>query len=333
VQKPWLGKGKRGGQMARSDDDTWDIAASVGATAFGCAEWRAREGEHEHPLFTDPYAQFFVDEATARGGSSVIHTNLFPWLQQNHPHILRRVLAVGAYNGSRTKWFDDFFTAAAAEDVGQTVILAAGLDARAWRLPWKARSAVYEIDQPKVLAFKDETLRSRGAEPATRYVAVPFDLRQDWPKALRDAGFDVTKPTAWSAEGLLAYLPANAQDGLFEEIHALSASGSHIAVDALTAAFFHPENAARLKAFYDELRRAVIQGGDDMPEFPGLWYEEERTEVADWLGQHGWQVDAVDEVHNVMASYKRAVPEEDAIGIPECVFVAGRLVYRRDRPS
>ena len=64
--------------MVRADDDTWDITQSVGATALGCAEWRAREAENARPLFTDPYAQFFLDEATARGGSSVIHSNLYP---------------------------------------------------------------------------------------------------------------------------------------------------------------------------------------------------------------------------------------------------------------
>ncbi|MDH6247143.1 SAM-dependent methyltransferase [Mycobacterium sp. OTB74] len=309
--------------MTRADDDTWDITQSVGATAFGCAEWRARESEHEHPLFADPYAQFFLDEATTRGGSSVIHTNLFPWLHQNHPHLLRQVLAVGAYNGSRTKWFDDFFTAAGAT-VAQAVILAAGLDARAWRLPWKPGTAVYEIDQPAVLAFKTETLRSHEAEPVARYIAVGIDLRQDWPKALCDAGFNPNQPTAWSAEGLMAYLPATAQDLLFDRIHGLSATGSCIAVDAITAAFYQPENVARLKAFYDELRHAVIEGGDDMPEFPALWYKEERTEVADWLQQHGWHVEAIG-VHDMMARYERAVSEEEAVGIPECVLVTGRL--------
>jgi methyltransferase (TIGR00027 family) len=309
--------------MTRADDDTWDITQSVGATALGCAEWRAREVEHERPLFVDPYAQFFLDEVTARGGSSVIHSNLFPWLQENHPHILRRVLAQAAFIGSRTKWLDDFFTASSG-DVAQAVILAAGLDTRAWRLSWNPGSAVYEIDQPEVLAFKDHTLHSHDAAPVTRYVAVGIDLRQDWPKALREAGFNPDQPTAWSAEGLMPYLPAAAQDLFFDRVHRLSANGSRIAVDAVTAAFYRPENSARLKAFYDDLRGAVIQGGDDMPDYPGLWYEEERTEVADWLQQHGWQVDAVD-VHDAIASYQRTVPEDDAVSIPDCVFVTGRL--------
>jgi methyltransferase (TIGR00027 family) len=309
--------------MTRANDDTWDITQSVGATALGCAEWRAREVEQDRPLFADPYAHFFLDEVTACGGSSVIHSNLFPWLHRNHPRILRQVMAQASYIGARAKWFDDFFMASSG-DVAQAVILAAGLDTRAWRLPWKAVSAVYEIDQPEVLAFKQQTLHSHHAEPATRYVAVGIDLRQDWPKALRDAGFNSVQPTSWSAEGLLPYLPAAAQDLLFEQIHGLSARGSRIAVDAVTAAFYQPENATRLKAFYDELRHVVIEGGDDMPEFPGLWYEEERTELADWLQQHGWQVDAIG-VHDILARYQREVPEEDAVSIPLCDFITGRL--------
>ena len=95
-----------------------------------------------------------------------------------------------------------------ASGIDQAVILAAGLDARAWRLPWNDGTVVYEIDQPKVLAFKTATLHAHGADPAIRYVAVPVDLRHDWPKALRAAGFDPGEPTAWAAEGLLPYLPA-----------------------------------------------------------------------------------------------------------------------------
>jgi O-methyltransferase involved in polyketide biosynthesis len=122
----------------------------------------------------------------------------------------------------------------------------------------------------------------------------------------------------------MPYLSASAQDLLFERIHGLSAKGSRIAVDAVTAAFYRPENAARLKAFYDELRDALNQAGDDMPEWPGLWYDEERTEVGDWLQQHDWQIDAVDP-RDLMASHQREVPEVDAVAIPKCVFVTGQL--------
>ena len=202
--------------MARTDDDSWDITESVGATALGVAWARSQEATSACPLFTDPYAQLFVEEAMARGW------HLPP------DHVVERIRSISGYAASRTKWFDEFFIASGAGGIEQAVILAAGLDARAWRLPWNDGQRVYEIDQPKVLAFKTETLHARGADPAVRYVAVPVDLRHDWPKALREAGFDAGSPTAWAAEGLLPYLPAEAQDLLFERIAELSAPGSRV---------------------------------------------------------------------------------------------------------
>lgn len=232
--------------MARSDDDTWDITEGVGATALGVAWARSQEAASSCPLFTDSYAQRFIDAAVARG-----------W-QLPPAHMVERIRSISNYAASRTKWFDDFFITAGANGVVQAVILAAGLDARAWRLPWATDSVVYEIDQPKVLAFKAETLAND--HPAARYVAVPVDLRQDWPKALRDAGFDAQEPTVWAAEGLLPYLPADAQDLLFERIHELSAPGSRIGVESFGAGFF---DSGYLETRREQLRQLREQAGDD----------------------------------------------------------------------
>ena len=111
------------------------------------------------------------------------------------------------------------------------MILAAGLDSRAYRLDWPAGTVVYEIDLPKVLEYKSETLAGHGATPIADRRAVPVDLRHDWPQALRDAGFDASAPTAWLAEGLLPFLPAAAQEALFATIDALSGPGSRVAVE------------------------------------------------------------------------------------------------------
>ena len=83
---------------------------------------------------------------------------------------------------------------------------------------------MFEIDQPQVLEFKATTLAQLGAEPDRRRAGVPIDLRDDWPAALREAGFDAGRPTAWVAEGLLPFLPPDAQDRLLDTISALSAS-------------------------------------------------------------------------------------------------------------
>src|SRR6476646_1248539 len=167
----------------RTDDDSWDITKSVGATALGVAYARSHESASECPLVVDPHAKQFIDAALAQG-----------W--QPSLAMAGRFDRIAGYAASRTKWFDEFFIAAGANGIEQAVILAAGLDARAWRLPWVHGSTVYEIDQPKVLAFKAETLRAHDLAPATRYVAVPVDLRLDWPKALVEAGFDPAEPTA-----------------------------------------------------------------------------------------------------------------------------------------
>src|SRR6476659_797853 len=141
--------------MARTDDDSWGITEGVGATALGIAWSRSQEAASQCPLFTDQYAQMFVDAAMERG-----------W-QQPPSYMLERIRSISGYAASRTKWFDEFFIAAGANGIDQAVILAAGLDARGWRLPWVHGSTVYEIDQPKVLAFKGETLRAHDLAPAT----------------------------------------------------------------------------------------------------------------------------------------------------------------------
>jgi len=120
------------------------------------------------------------------------------------------------YQAVRTHYFDGYFDAAVRTGIRHVVILAAGLDSRAYRLNWPAGTTVFEIDQPKVLSYKTSTLDAHGAAPKARRVPVAADLRDDWPAALIAAGFDATQPTAWLAEGLLPYLPGDAQDRLFE---------------------------------------------------------------------------------------------------------------------
>jgi methyltransferase (TIGR00027 family) len=301
--------------MGRTDDDSWDITEGVGQTALGVAWSRSQETRSDHPLFTDPYAQIFVSAAMGRG-----------W-EEPPKYMLDRIRSIGDYAASRTKWFDEFFIAAGANGIDQAVILAAGLDARGWRLPWVDGTVLYEIDQPKVLEFKAQTLAQHGAEPSvSRYVAVPIDLRQDWPKALRDTGFDATEPTAWTAEGLLPYLPADAQDLLFERIGELSAPGSRIGVESFGAGFFDREYLAGRR---EQLRRLREDAGEDadanVPDTADLWYIEDRTDVADWLTEHNWEASTVEAIE-LMTRYGRWTPDQADAVAPRSVFVEGYLV-------
>ncbi len=292
--------------MARTDGDSWDITESVGATALGVAWARSLESGSDCRLFTDDYAQRFLDAAVARG-----------W-ELPGGSTAERIRSISNYAAARTRWFDDFFIAAGANGILQSVILAAGLDARAWRLPWVSDSVVYELDQPQVLAFKAQTLRDD--RPAARYVPVGVDLREDWPTALREAGFDTSEPTAWAAEGLLPYLPAAGQDLLFERIHELSAPGSRVGVESFGAGFFDPEYLASRR---EQMRQMRLEAGAEDsagPDVADLWYIEDRTDVADWLQEHGWRVSA-EESGALMERLGRPPAEDSAT--PRTVFVEG----------
>ena len=310
--------------MTRSDHDSWDITESVGATALHIAAARAAETRSPDRLIDDPYAQLFLQAAgedIAKTLWSAPHPN-----DQSQPSPGQSAIdrARLAYTASRTKFFDDLCVRAAGVDVRQIVILAAGLDARAWRLPWPDGTVVYEIDQPKVLQFKAAVLQAHQCHTAARYVAVPIDLRNDWPKALRQAGFDPSRPTAWLAEGLLPYLPAQAQDLLFDRVHAFSANGSQVGVEAFDKEFFNPTNVERHRTL--RRRAAAAQGNQSQrrPDTADLWYLEERTNVAEWLGLHGWSAN-VTSAKALVAQYDRLPPAGSQDAIPTINLVEGRL--------
>jgi methyltransferase (TIGR00027 family) len=311
--------------MPRTDNDAWDITESVGATALGVAAGRAAETRSDNPLIRDPYAQLFLEAAGDGLWSLYLRDDLPAELTEVDPRFKERMQAMMGYTASRTLFFDEFFLAAAADGVQQAVILAAGLDARAWRLDWPAGCVVYEVDQPKVLAFKTSTLETHGVASIAKHIGVPIDLREDWPAALREAGFDPSVPTAWSAEGLLPYLTAESQDLLFERIQSLSAPGSRVAVEAFTNDFFSAESFARREEQMQKYRAAAEKlGRSDIAEAENLLYEEERTEVVDWLGAHDWNVTAVTAL-DLMARNGRTAPADLDDATPQSVFVEGRL--------
>jgi methyltransferase (TIGR00027 family) len=312
--------------MARTDDDTWDINESVGATALGVAGGRAAETKSADPLISDPYAHLFLEAAGDGIWRIYLDDELPAELVEVDPQLADRMQAMLGYTACRTKFFDDYFLTAAGDGIRQAVILAAGLDSRAWRLAWPDGCVVYEIDQPKVLAFKTGTLESHAVTPIASHVSVGIDLRLDWPAALVEAGFDPSIPTAWTAEGLLPYLTADAQDLLFDRVESLSAPGSRVAVEAFTNEFFSPDSFARREEQMDRYRAAAVKlGGKDITESGNLLYEEERTEVVDWLQAHGWVVTAATSAVDLMATNNRAVPPGLDAAVPESVFVEGRL--------
>lgn len=304
---------------ARTDDDTWDITEGVGATALSVARARAAESNSARPLFTDPYAEFFVDAAVAAGWRPPLAAETLADIS-NDPAIALRMQTMTAYIAARTRYFDDFLTVAGANGLDQVVILAAGLDTRAWRLPWITGTTIYELDQPKVLEFKAEVLEAHHARSAARYISIPVDLRRDWPKALRDNGFDHSVPTAWLAEGLLPYLSAADQDLLFARIDDLSAASSRAAVEAFGPEFFDPQNLARRREQIQAARDAATAKGMTVPDIEALWYVEPRTDVGRWLQGRGWEV-SVAGSEELMARYQRPAPEGADDVAPKSLFL------------
>ena len=262
--------------MARTESDRWDLATSVGATATMVAAQRAISSEQN--LIDDPYAAALV---RAVGIDAYVR-------------LVNGEIPVGGDSGfdprrmgegmaCRTRFYDDFFLDAARSGVGQAVILASGLDARAYRLPWPNGTVVYEVDMPEVIEFKTLTLRDLGAEPTAQRRTVAVDLRDDWAAALRASGFDSTVPAAWSAEGLLLYLPDEAQDALFDKITALSAPGSQLAFDLIpNTAVFTDE---RWRAHHDRMSELGFE-----VDFNDLVHHGERGHIPDYLEQRGWRV-------------------------------------------
>jgi methyltransferase (TIGR00027 family) len=265
--------------MTRSDADNWDVASSVGATATMVAAARAIASREPNALIDDPFAEPLVRAVGIEFFNRLLdgEISLSDAESGGAAQLMTTVMAV------RTRFYDDFFTG--SQGIRQAVILASGLDARAYRLQWPAGTVVYEIDQPKVIEFKTATMKSIGATPTAERRAVSIDLRDDWPAALRRNGFDETRPTAWSAEGLLVYLPPDAQDKLFDDITALSAPGSRLATE------YHPDAGASISQRAEAIRDRWRKHGFDL-NLADLFYPGDRNPVVEYLTDHGWQVTA-----------------------------------------
>ena len=245
------------------------------------------------PLVRDDYAKVFIAASQD------------PYLAATlaNPGTSEDEMAFPRLYGVQTRFFDDFFVAAGAAGIRQAVIVAAGLDSRAYRLEWPQGTTVFEVDLPKVLEFKARVLNEHGAAPKARRVEVAADLRTDWSRALEAAGFDPEGPSAWSVEGVLPYLTDEAQNALFTRISGLSAPGSRIAIGALGSRLDHEQLEA-----LETAHPGVNMSGD--VDFSALTYEPQK-DPAERLAAHGWAVEPVRNTLDLQAGYGMTPPDVD----------------------
>src|ERR1700731_1402231 len=302
--------------MTRTDQDTWDLASSVGATATMVAAARALASAGTNPIINDPFAAPLVRAVGLDFFRGLVDGEIVP-SEADDGSGKAWALETGSI-AVRPRFFDDFFLNAARDGVRQSVILAAGLDARAYRLAWPPTSVVYEVDQPKVVEFKTAAMANLGAAPTADRRTVAIDLRDDWPEALRPRGFDTTQPTSWSAEGLLMYLPPDAQDRLFDNITELSAPGSKLATE------YHGDDSGRtMSQRAQQFNQRWANLGCDI-DLSGLFFDGERSNFVDYLADRGWQVSTRPR-REFFADYGRVFPDDEESQLRNIIAVTATL--------
>jgi methyltransferase (TIGR00027 family) len=175
------------------------------------------ENHRADRLFTDPWAAVLAgDEGAA-------------WLAQRSPDSVMPIVP-------RTRFFDDYLQRIASQEaIQQIVLLAAGLDTRAFRLPWPAGSQVFELDQAGLLEFKEETLRAVDARPSCERRAIPVDLTGTWQAALLQAGYAPGMPSGWLLEGFLFYISTEQITQILDGVTNLAAPGSWLGFDIINS--------------------------------------------------------------------------------------------------
>lgn len=188
--------------------------AALAGTARWIAAVRAQESRREDRLFHDPWA------AALAGSEGEA------WLAQVGDTPALQIIAI------RARFFDEFLLRVTVDHgVRQVVLLAAGLDTRAFRLAWPEGTRVFEVDRAEVLSEKEAVLRAEGARPACERRLVSADLAAAFEDDLVNAGFHRGRPACWLIEGFLFYLAVDAVLSILDQVTTLSAPGSLLGFD------------------------------------------------------------------------------------------------------
>ena len=196
-------------------DDEPTAGRILEVTARWTAAVRAAESSRSDRMFEDPWA---ADLAGPEGAA---------WIAERTPAAIFPIAL-------RTRFFDDWLERVTRDGgINEVVLLAAGLDTRAFRLSWPAGTALFELDRPGVLRHKEDVLDAAAAHPRCRRHLVAGDLTEAWTDVLVAAGFDSGRPAAWLLEGLLFYLPGELIGRLLDQVTELAAPGSRLGFDAI----------------------------------------------------------------------------------------------------
>ncbi|BBZ42230.1 SAM-dependent methyltransferase [Mycobacterium conspicuum] len=263
---------------------------AVADTGLLVAAMRAHETTREDRLFSDPFAQRLAGDR----GRELFAAGLAASGEQSTMQIV-----------VRTRFWDEALLQA-AQEVRQIVILAAGMDARAYRLPWPDGTVVYELDQPHVLSAKADLLA--GEHPLCQRVPVGVDLADDWLAAIRAAGLDPALPSVWLIEGLLQYLDEGAVGTLFERVDALSAPGSVLLYDVVGKTLLESE-------FMAPLLKSMADNGA-----PWLFGTDDPGRLSQRLGWSATVTDIAEPGNRYNRWYAPSVPM-DVPGVPRGYFV------------
>jgi methyltransferase (TIGR00027 family) len=296
--------------MPHSDSRNWDLVSAIGATATLAAAARAHSTNADPPLINDPYAEplvravgidHFIGWATGTRDASQVGETAGIGIE----------LLTGIVT-ARTRFFDEFLSRATASGIRQVVILASGLDTRGYRLGWPLDTVIFEIDVPDVLSFKAKILAELGAQPSADIRHIAVDLRDGWPKELQEAEFRPNLPSAWIAEGLLPFLPPDAQDRMLDDITRLSFPGSQLAceVEPISADTARPE-AIRPPG------RALAEADHSEQGTEYLTSRAARRDVATYLNARGWRSNSIDLLDLLTAA---GIPKPVTVGDPPLRF-------------
>jgi methyltransferase (TIGR00027 family) len=279
---------------------TRNAPAGVGLTALAMAQERRIESRRSDRLFVDPLAEAFVLAAAGAGADSGV-----PGLGGDFG-VGDLVPEMRGFVSQRTRLFDDQVAAATRDGVRQIAILAAGLDARAYRLDL-AGSTVFELDTEDLMAFKAPVVEAAGVRPAGRRVAIGIDLREDFGPALREAGLDREQPTLWLVEGLFPYLRIEDIDLLMGRIGRLCGPGSRVVADEMTTGI-----------------DAMIGGRGEVAALVrvGAGWLSRIDDAVGWFSGHGWKAEVADMTAYAAGLGREVAPMFDDRQGPAAVWAA-----------